>query len=306
MNSRLPASLTLSFTGFSQRGGATDEHSDGWGIAFFESDSALPGKGVRHFIDKHSAVTSPIAQMLKDYPIKSHNVVAHVRKATIGAVSLENTHPFVRELWGRYWVFAHNGDLSGFAPKLHGGFRPVGSTDSECVFCWLLQELAKSHADTPSIDELTRSLQELVPHITRHGTFNFLLSNGQALWAHATTRLCYVLRTHPFHEVHLKDDDITVNLARFNSPQDRLAIVTTEPLTTDEDWTPLAPGELKVFVDGTLAACSCQCAAPPRPAPRTAPDAAVPVVAQGPVPYCDASCTASSACKNMAATSTPV
>ena len=90
MNSRLPSSLTLSFTGFSQRGGCTDHHADGWGIAFFESDGAQPGKGIRYFVDKQSAATSPIAQMLRTFPIKSHNVVAHVRKATVGHVTLEN------------------------------------------------------------------------------------------------------------------------------------------------------------------------------------------------------------------------
>jgi len=314
MNSHLPASLTLSFTGFSQRGGCTDHHGDGWGIAFFESDGGSPGKGVRHFVDKTSAATSPIAQMLKSYPIKSHNVVAHVRKATVGQVTLENTHPFVRELWGRYWVFAHNGDLKNFAPYLHGHFKPVGNTDSEQAFCWLMQELAKSHADVPTVDELTRTLQELTPQISKHGTFNFLLSNGQALWAHATTKLCYVLRAHPFHEVHLKDDDVAVNLAQLNSPEDRLAIVVTEPLTTDEDWTAFAPGELKVFVDGTLASCSCQCAAPPRPAPVTDPFGPVPVVPEGPAPQCEQACgaseacpsAASRACTNMAATSNPV
>ena len=58
--------------------------------------------------------------MVRRYPIKSENIVAHIRKATQGRVALENTHPFVRELWGRYWVFAHNGDLKGFAPRLHG------------------------------------------------------------------------------------------------------------------------------------------------------------------------------------------
>ena len=306
MNSHLPASLTLSFTGFSQRGGCTDHHGDGWGIAFFESDCATPGKGVRHFVDRMSAATSPIAQMLKSYPIKSHNVVAHVRKATVGQVTLENTHPFVRELWGRYWVFAHNGDLKDFAPRLHGSFHPVGSTDSELAVCWLLQELAKSHAAVPTVNELTRTLQELVPQISRHGTFNFLLSNGLALWAHATTHLHYVLRAHPFHQVHLKDDDVTVNLAQFNSPQDRLAIITTEPLTTDEDWLAFTPGELKVFVDGVLSDCSCQCAAPPRPAPMTDPHAPVPVVPEGPAPQCDPACAASSACKNIPATSNPV
>jgi predicted glutamine amidotransferase len=251
MNSRLPASLTLSFTGFSQRGGSTDHHADGWGIAFFESEGTEPGKGIRYFVDKESAASSPIAQMLRTFPIKSHNVVAHVRKATVGAVKLENSHPFVRELWGRYWVFAHNGDLKDFAPSLHGAFKPVGDTDSEAAFCWLMQELAKSHAGVPSVRELSLTLQDLVPQISRHGTFNFLLSNGQALWTHASTRLYYVVREHPFAQIQLKDEDVKVDLADLNGPDDRLAIVVTEPLTTNEAWTPLAAGQLMTFVDGS-------------------------------------------------------
>jgi predicted glutamine amidotransferase len=90
-------------------------------------------------------------------------------------VALENTHPFVRELWGRYWVFAHNGDLKGFQPRLHGAFRPVGDTDSERAFCWLMQELAKAHASVPGIDELSCTLRELLPQLAAHGTFNLLL-----------------------------------------------------------------------------------------------------------------------------------
>jgi len=264
MNSRLPASLHLSFTGFSQRGGCTDHHADGWGIAFFESDGATPdqpGRGVRYFVDKEGAATSPIAKMLRSYPIKSHNVIAHVRKATVGAVTLENCHPFVRELWGRYWVFAHNGDLKNYAPPLHGSFRPVGNTDSELAFCWLLQELDKSHAGVPSVEELTCTLRELVPQIASHGTFNFLLSNGQALWAHASTKLHYVLRRYPFTQVHMKDEDVRVDLATLNGPQDRLAIVVTEPLTLNEDWVAMAPGELQVFVEGALAICASRASA---------------------------------------------
>lgn len=254
MNSHLPASLNVSFTGFTQRGGETDHHSDGWGVTFFESDSAMPGKGVRHFVDKLSAAQSPIAHMLKSYPIKSHNVVAHVRKATIGDVALENCHPFVRELWGRYWVFAHNGDLRNFEPKLHGSFQPVGTTDSERAFCWLLQELNKSHAGVPSIEELNHTLQELIPHLAGHGTLNFLLSNGQALWAHASTKLCYLTRTYPFGEVVLKDTEMRINLAELNGPQDRLTLVVTEPLTTNEPWVHLERGSLISMVDGQVMA----------------------------------------------------
>ena len=80
---------------------------------------------------------------------------------------------------------------------------------------------------------------------------NFLLSNGQALWTHASTKLYYIVREHPFPEVQLKDEDVKVDLADLNGPDDRLAIVVTEPLTTNETWTPLASGQLMTFVNGS-------------------------------------------------------
>ena len=260
MNCNAPTDVTFSFRGFAQRGGQTDHHADGWGIAFFEGDdaSAAAGdgdKGLRHFVDHQPACSSPVAELIRRYPIKSRHVISHIRKATQGRVALENCHPFVRELWGRYWVFAHNGDLQHFAPRLHGNFRPVGSTDSEQAFCWIMQELAKSHAGVPSIQELSLTLRELAAQIAGYGTFNFLLSNGQALWAHASTQpgssgLYYVERRHPFAHATLSDEDVSVNFAEHTNPSDRVAVVVTAPLTTNERWTAFAPGELKVFAGG--------------------------------------------------------
>jgi glutamine amidotransferase len=244
MNCNTPTDVTFSFSGFAQRGGRTDHHADGWGIAFFE------GAGVRHFVDHQPASESPVAELIRRYPIQSRNVIAHIRKATVGEVALENCHPFVRELWGRYWVFAHNGTLPDFEPSLHGSFRPVGQTDSERAFCWLMQELAKSHASVPSVEELTLTLRELAPRIARGGTFNFLLSNGQALWAHCSTNLFFVERKHPFAHAQLADEDVSVDFAQHTTPRDRVAVVVTAPLTTNETWTAMAPGELRVFVDG--------------------------------------------------------
>ena len=244
MNCNTPTDILFSFEGFHRRGGLTDQHADGFGIAFFE------GVGCRLFLDDQASAHSPVSDLIRRYPIKSKNVIAHIRKATQGVVSLENCHPFVRELWGRYWVFAHNGNLVDFAPRLHGSFRPVGQTDSERAFCWLMQELAKSHAGVPSVQELTRTLRELVPQIARHGTFNFLLSNGEALWAHANTNLHYVLRQHPFARATLSDEDLSVNFAEHTRVDDRVAVVVTAPLTLDEDWVALPAGELAVFVGG--------------------------------------------------------
>ena len=241
MNANTPTDVMFSFAGLATR---ADEHKDGFGIAFFE------GAGVRLMVDAQSARSSPVAEMVRRFPIRSQNIVAHIRKATQGRVTLANTHPFVRELWGRYWVFAHNGDLKGFAPRLHGAFRPVGETDSERAFCWLMQELAKAHASVPTTLELTATLRELAPLPAAHGSFNFTLSNGQALWAHCSTNLHHIVRQHPFTRASLQDDDVTVDFAAHTSASDRVAVIVTEPLTKDEAWTAFASGELRVFVDG--------------------------------------------------------
>ncbi len=243
MNANTPTDVMFSFTGLATR---ADEHKDGFGIAFFED------RGVRLFVDAHSARHSPVAQVVKNFPIKSSHVIAHIRKATQGRVALENTHPFQRELWGRYWVMAHNGDLKGFHPRLHAAFQPVGDTDSERAFCWLMQELAKAHASVPGVAELSATLRELLPQVARHGTFNMLLSNGQALWAHASTQLHWLVRQHPFAAAQLADEDLSVDFAALTTPTDRVALVATQPLTTAEPWQAFAPGELRVFVEGQL------------------------------------------------------
>ena len=241
MNCNTPTDIVFSFTGFATR---SCEHADGFGIAFFE------GRGVRLFVDHLAASASPVAELIKRYPIQSQNVVAHIRKATQGKVALENCHPFVRELWGRYWVFAHNGNLKDYSPRLHAAFKPVGDTDSELAFCWLMQELAKSHATMPSVAELNVTLRELVPQIAKHGTFNFVLSQGDALWAHCSTKLHYLVRQHPFGVARLQDQDMALNFAELAKSGDRVAVIATEPLTVGEAWVAFEPGQLVSFEGG--------------------------------------------------------
>lgn len=75
---------------------------------------------------------------------------------------------------------------------------------------------------------------------------------GRALWAHAGTKLWSVQRAHPFGAATLADDDLTVDFAALTTPNDRVAVVATEPLTADEAWLPFAPGEQRVFEHGLL------------------------------------------------------
>jgi glutamine amidotransferase len=245
MNCNVPTDICFSFTGFQARGGGTNEHSDGWGIAFFE------GRGARLFLDPQPSHGSPMAGFVRHYPIRSLNVVAHIRKATQGPTGLENTHPFMRELWGRYWIFAHNGDLAGYSPALDGSCLPVGQTDSERAFCHLLQTLRAHFPDgAPDLSSQREVLDEFAAKTRRFGTFNFLLSNGDCLFAHRSTDLYHVIRQAPFPVAHLKDEDLTVDFAEVTTPDDRVALIATQPLTDNEVWTPLPAERVMMFSDG--------------------------------------------------------
>ena len=247
MNSNVPTDICFSFTGFQARGGATDVHRDGWGIAFFE------GRGVRVFLDPQPSSISPVAELVRHYPIRSLNIIAHIRKATQGPVGLENTHPFMRELWGRYWIFAHNGNLADFAPALNGSFLPVGETDSERAFCHLLQTLRQRFGDAPpQRARLHQALRDYAMQVSRHGPFNFMLSNGDCLFAHRSTELHYLVRKAPFALAHLTDQDVAVDFGDVTTPSDRVAVIATLPLTDNEVWIPLPRDQVALFSEGEL------------------------------------------------------
>ena len=245
MNCATPTDITFSFTGFAARGGGTDHHADGFGIAFYEN------RGSRCFLDNAPCCQSPVAELIKRYPIKSRNVIAHIRKATQGALELENCHPFVRELWGRHWLFAHNGDLKSFAPTLRGDYLPIGQTDSERAFCFMMEGLrARFGTREPDDRELFAAVADMTTDLTRYGVFNFLLSNGRCMMAHCSTSLTYIVRAWPFQVAHLVDTDVAVDFANITARGDCVAVITTKPLTDNETWTAFQAGELMMFVDG--------------------------------------------------------
>jgi glutamine amidotransferase len=249
MDCNTPTDITFSFTGFSCRGGKTGPHADGWGLAFFE------GRAARIFLEPRPCADSPLAMFLRGHPIKTLQAIAHIRQRTRGRVKLANTHPFTRELWGRSWVFAHNGTLRGVTERRLGRFRPIGETDSEHAFCVLLEELQASFPRGPA---QPRALWEAVARaggeLARLGTFNFLLANGEYLLARCDTRLCYIVRRAPFGRATLADEDVSVDFRAVTTPRDRVAVIATAPLTRDEVWTLGKPATLWVFRHGRLLA----------------------------------------------------
>lgn len=244
MNCNTPTDIVFSFEGFRRRAGITDCHSDGFGIAFFE------GKGMRVFRDDKPCSSSPIADCVKQYHIKSLNVIAHIRKATQGDVTLENTHPFMREIWGENWVFAHNGNLKTLPDLSDCRAQPIGSTDSEAAFCYMAEFLKRRYLRKPSEDEIFAAVYEVTQELSQLGTFNFILSNGQFMIAHCSTFLHYLTRKAPFGKAFRVDDDGFIDFNDYAKPGDKVTIISTQPLTKNEAWTKMENGGFVMFKEG--------------------------------------------------------
>ena len=306
MNANTPTDISFSFAGFRQRGGMTDHHEDGFGIAFFErsecepcenndseaissfnnssfnsssfgnssnnngfNDSSIDGAtvaqraatGLRLFHDNKPSHLSPVADLVHNYPIKAINVISHIRKATQGQNCLANTHPFVREVWGEQWVFAHNGQMNeAFVRrcerlKKNGNAeycQPVGNTDSEMAFCYLINRLKSTFKQRPDDAALFAFLTAQCRYLAANGLFNCLLSNGNWQLAYAGSLLFYLTRKAPFGEARLADDDLAINFSDVTTDKDRVTILVTIPLTKNENWQQLAVNECAIFKDGEL------------------------------------------------------
>ncbi|WP_430460477.1 class II glutamine amidotransferase [Thalassolituus sp. LLYu03] len=248
MSANTPTDLCFSFTGLTQRGGKTGPHKDGWGVAFYE------GKGVRLFHDPQPSATSPVAELVQNYPIKSKTAICHIRQANVGDICLANTHPFVRERWGRYWVFAHNGQIANFV-RQPGPYEPVGDTDSEAIFCDLMNRIHHGLPRDAMPQQLATELVALAEEYAAQGVFNCLLSNGNWLFTYCSTKLASITRRAPFGAAQLKDADVTVDFAAETTPNDVVSIIATEPLTSDEAWDIYQPGEWKLWEAGEVIAC---------------------------------------------------
>lgn len=262
MCSRRPATVSFSLKELALRGGRTGPHKDGWGIAYYRHRDAWLIK------EAAAASDSRCVRFIEDYPIQSSLVISHIRKATQGQVSFENTQPHLRELGGRQHVFAHNGDLGEVrrhAVLRHGRFRPMGSSDSELAFCALLADLEPSWLDAdspPSVEERIRIVAEFAGRIRRLGPANFLYCDSELVFAHGHERrqvgqpgvhppgLHLLCRTCSGEPSEVQAAGVMV------APQpgeQRVVLVASVPLTS-EAWEPLGCGELAVISRGRVLA----------------------------------------------------
>lgn len=263
MSSSFPASIDFCLDEFARHGGLTGPHDDGWGIAYYDEDGA-----VRLYKEAEPASESAWLRFIDEHNMLSRMVMSHIRLATQGEVSLKNTQPFRRELGGRFHLFTHNGNLDGFdrnPDHLIGSFRPTGDTDSEFAFCSLLgrlQPLWLEDSNTPELEarmEIVAGFAEAVRHF---GVANFIYSDGDAVFVHGHMRRERADEEpkppglHVLHRVCGPEPNPFcaegVSFSDRRGPSE-MVIAASVPLTKEEDWQPLACGEVVALQNGRIA-----------------------------------------------------
>ena len=235
----------ISFKGFQQRG---KSNPDGWGIAYY------PDKSVQIFKEHMQINTSKFADFLKNYSFMNSKIfIAHVRRTSVGKNSHKNTHPFCRELNGKEYLFAHNGtvDCNNFGLSV---FKPIGETDSEYMFCHLLDFIREKGIKKWNMGNI-QCLEKEIREINKKGTLNCLFTDGKYLFCYHDRNgyngLCFIQRKPPYREIKLEDIDWEVDLKEEKDPNKTGFIIATKPLT-NESWEKFNKSELIVFKDGKM------------------------------------------------------
>ncbi|MCQ6253574.1 class II glutamine amidotransferase [Methanocaldococcus sp.] len=225
----------------------SEMHPNGWGIAFY------PDEFVRVIKEPIKMNDALLPRCINWNNIKSKIFIAHIRKASTGSESYVNTHPFVRKLDDKEIVFAHNGTLLGYEDLELDGYYPIGDTDSEYVFCYMLSQIEKREItwDKEGFDELL----DILLDINYYGAFNCLFSDGEYLFAYRDCKgkkdLHFLKRKPPYGKIRLKDEDYVINLGDVKNVSEEGFIIATNPLT-NENWESFENGELIVFKNGEM------------------------------------------------------
>jgi transglutaminase-like putative cysteine protease/predicted glutamine amidotransferase len=231
---------------------------DGWGIGYYPGTEPCASV-LKEPAPPRGSIRSELVKAWEH--VESSTFLLHIRTATWGPPSDANTQPFLRSMASRDWLFAHASSLRSRMRRTKGRFEPVGSTDTELVFCDLLELLAERGARHLS-DIDPEELRRWFAACNDHGTLSVLVSDGRDLCAYADKNdelslHLWQLRP-PFTSLAFGDRDLTVDLMKRGDTAHKGVVISSCPLTTSAgppaDFTKLEPGHLVIVRQGSIVA----------------------------------------------------
>jgi glutamine amidotransferase len=209
-------------------------NAHGWGVATYEN---------RHPHIERQAWAAYHGEHFQQAAARifSTQVLAHVRRATIGAPKIENTHPFSDGAW----AFIHNGTVPNFdrlRPRLLALLPEErrkairGDTDSEHVFHYL-RLLHETEPERTMLEIVRHGLSQIITWCreinpaARIG-LNVIVTDGEQMVGSRLGRTLYYVERQGVHDCeicgfpHIHHDP---------HRQYRAVVVASEPIS-HEDW----------------------------------------------------------------------
>ncbi|MFQ5570679.1 MAG: class II glutamine amidotransferase [Rhodothermales bacterium] len=228
----------------SQRDERGESNPHGWGLGTYSRDEPCVERQAKPAYES-DAFRWAAAR------VHACSVMAHVRRATVGRLRLENTHPFMHGAW----LFAHNGTLGAFEqirPRMVEAMTPhhrraiQGETDSEHLF-YLLLTLHEQQPATPLLPLLRQGLQQVIDWSRQTDpkaeiALNTLWMDGEEIVGSRLGRSLWTVERKAVHPCEVCGGALHIQ----EDPGDayRAVVVASEPLTTTESWTKVPEGSL--------------------------------------------------------------
>ena len=217
-------------------------NADGSGIGFFDAAGAP-------VLDKQPEPAFSDEEFIREArQAESATLVAHVRWATAGGRTVQNTHPFAMR--GR--IMAHNGGF-GELPRLEeqlGSYASLvlGDTDSERYFALITQQTEAHGGDVGA--GITAAASWIAEHLPV-SSLNIIVAAPGELWAlrYPAAHALHILErpAGPSHSqarqgLHVRSATSSMHApALHDTPS---VVVASEELDGESGWRMLAPGEL--------------------------------------------------------------
>ena len=230
--------------------GLTDDSKTpgGWGFGWYPSDDPA-GVVIKN---PRSAQESVMRRVLRDWDRFRSSVFLCQLRGAAKRISQQDTQPFLDRYAGRHWMYCHIGKLSRqITDELPLGekpfFEPVGKTESEHAFCWILTQLQEIGARTLN-KAGWQAVHELFKTLNRYGPCDFLVTDGHVLIAYRDNEgrnepLAYCRRTPPHKVSVIRNETMEID---FGDPLDQtrtMVLISTKPMS-DGKWMDLPPGSM--------------------------------------------------------------
>jgi predicted glutamine amidotransferase len=185
---------------------------------------------------------------------RSRTFLAHIRFASTGAKTIENTHPFEED--GR--LFAHNGVLTGLE-RIEARLGPDtdllhGQTDSERLFALITHETRRHGGDLRA--GILAAVGWIAAEVPIY-SLNFVIATADGLFVlrYPDTNTLYVLERGAAGEPLHHHSSFGTCVRSEDAASHPVVVFASEPMDDDPGWRPLDCGEL-VHVDAGLGVTS--------------------------------------------------